>query len=191
MERLKLPAMHLAIGTGLVLMSYGLSQFLYTLIHPQMLFKIFGSFQLIYLPHGIQILLTWVYGWLAVPLILPGAFLAVWLIIGPDDFTAVTALLVTLKVAAIPFTFELFRFAGIDARGAGMSLNWRVLFLIGLVAAIFNNLLRYWLACCGPMTADELLLSYTGAVIGDMVGLTVVMFGAMLFFRALRPRIKP
>lgn len=189
MERqLRTQAVHLAVGTALVLMSYGLSQFLHSVIHPQLLFDIFGSFQLIYLPHGVQILLTWVYGWMAVPVILPGALLAVWLILGPDAFGPSQVLLVTLKVAAIPLTFDLFRMAGIDARGRGMALNWRVLFLIGLVAAIFNNLLRYWLACCGELTADELLLGYTGAVIGDMVGLTVVMFGAMLFFRALRAR---
>lgn len=188
-QRLGQAAIHLAAGSGLVLMAYGLSQFLHSIIHPQMLFDIFGSFQLIYLPHGVQILLTWVYGWIAVPLILPAALLAVWLIVGGDDFGAMQAVLVTLKVAAIPLTFDLFRLAGVDARGAGMALNWRVLFLIGLVAAIFNNLLRYWLACCGTLTADELLLGYTGAVIGDMVGLTLVMFAAMFFFRALRPRL--
>lgn len=190
MERLKLPAVHLAIGTALVLMAYGLSQLLDRLVHPQMLFDIFGTFQLIYLPHGVQILLTWVYGWLAVPLILPASLLSVWLIVGSENYTLTTMILSTLKVVAIPLTFEMFRLSGIDARGKGMSLNWRVLFLIGLVAAVINNLLRYWLACCGTLTADELLLSYTGAVIGDMVGLTVVMFGAMLFFRALRPRVR-
>jgi hypothetical protein len=97
-------------------------------------------------------------------------------------------MLVSLKVAVVPMTFGLFRMAGVDARGQGMSLNWRVLFLIGLVAATFNNLLRYWMGCCGTLTSQELLLGFTGAIIGDMVGLAVVMVGAVLFFRALRGR---
>jgi phosphoglycerol transferase MdoB-like AlkP superfamily enzyme len=123
---------------------------------------------------------------MVVPIALPAALLATYLVVGPDGFGAAMILLATLKVIVLPLTFELFRMTGIDARGQAMALNWKVLFLIGLVASVFNNLLRFWLACCGALSSQELLLSYTGSIIGDMVGVAVVMLGAMAFFRALR-----
>lgn len=187
-QRIAQPFIHFAIGSALILGAYGLSDLLDRFIHPQMLFEIFGSFKLVYLPHGVQILMTWVYGWMVVPIILPAALLATFLIVDPENFRPAILLLATLKVIAIPFTFDLFRLAGIDARGQAMALNWKVLFLIGLVASVFNNLLRFWLACCGELSSSELLLSYTGSIIGDMIGVTVVMVGAVVFFRAIRVR---
>lgn len=187
-QRIAQPLVHLAIGTAMMLGAYGLSDLLDRFIHPELIFEIFGSFKLIYLPHGVQILLTWIYGWMVVPVVLPAALLATFLIIGPEAFGPAMVLLATLKVITIPFTFDLFRLAGIDARGQAMALNWKVLFLIGLVASVFNNLLRFWLACCGELSSSELLLSYTGSIIGDMIGVTVVMVGAVVFFRAIRLR---
>ena len=60
------------------------------------------------------------------------------------------------------------------------------LFLIGLVQSVISNQARFWLGCCGELSADQLMLAITGSVIGDMVGLLAVMLGAMFFFRALR-----
>ncbi|MES2843527.1 MAG: hypothetical protein V4804_08135 [Pseudomonadota bacterium] len=188
-SRFKTSLQHISVGSGLVLMAYGLSEAIHPYIHPQALYQVFGTFKLVYLPLGVLVLLGWVYGWFAVPVALPASLLSARLILGADGFTLTTALLITLKVCAVPLTFDIFRLCGIDSRGVGQGLNWRVLFLIGLVASVFSNLLRFWLGCCGTLTADQLLLSYTGAVIGDMVGLVVVMVGAMLFFRALRHRV--
>lgn len=185
-QRLVQPAIHFGVGTCLVFSAYGLSDLLERVIHPQLWFDIFGTFQLVYLPHGVAILLTWVYGWLAVLILLPATLLSVFLLLGPETFGTHTVLLLTMKILAVPLTFEMFRLGGVDARGPGMALNWRVLFLIGLLGAVLNNLIRYWLGCCGALTAEELLLGFTGSIIGDMVGLCVVMVGAMFFFRALR-----
>lgn len=187
-QRLLQPIIHFGVGTFLVLAAYGLSDLLERIIHPQLWFDIFGTFQLVYLPHGVGVLLTWVYGWLAVPILLPAALLSVFLLVGSDGFGPNIAALVTLKVLAVPLTFEIFRLGGIDARGSGMALNWRVLLLIGLMGAVLNNLIRYWMGCCGMLSGQEMLLGFTGSIIGDMVGLGVVMIGAMLFFRALRRR---
>lgn len=187
-SRIGQSAIHFAVVSAIVLGAYGLTDLIEVFLHPQMLFDIFGSFHLVYLPHGALILLAWFYGWVAIPLVLPATFLVVAATFGTDGLTAERLLLVTLKAVVVPMTFELFRITGIDARGAGMALNWRVLFLIGLVAATFNNLLRYWMGCCGALTAQELLLGFTGAIIGDMVGLAVVMVAAVLFFRALRSK---
>lgn len=185
-RKLAQSAIHFAVGTALVLGAFGLSNLLSRLVALELRADVLQTFQLVYLPHGVNILLTWIYGWLAVPILLPASMLSVFLLVGQDGFGPDVALIVTLKVLAVPLTFDLFRIGGVDARSASMALNWRVLFLIGLLGAVLNNLIRHWLGCCGTFTGDELLASFTGAILGDMIGLAVVMVGAMLFFRALR-----
>lgn len=180
------PILHFLVGSALVVGSYGLKEFVDGLIHPQLLVDYFGSISFVYLPHGVLVLLAWFYGWLSVPIVLPATLLAVVMLRGIDGLAPMLLLLVTLKTMAAPLTFDLFRLAGIDSRGPGMALNWRVLFLIGLVQSLISNQLRFWMGCCGELTADQLLTAFTGSVLGDMVGLLVVMLGAMFFFRALR-----
>lgn len=178
--------LHFAIGSALVLGSYGLSDLVKTYLHPQALFDVFGAFTIIYLPHGVMLLLAWFYGWMALPIILPASLLAVYLLRGAEAFEPMILSIVVLKAVAAPLAFDLFRLSGIDARAPEQGLNWRVLFLIGLVQSMFSNQARFWMGCCGDLSADQLLLAFAGSVIGDMTGLLVIMLGAMLFFRALR-----
>lgn len=179
-------ALHFAVGSALVLASFGLSDLVKTYLHPQALFAVFGSFTIVYLPHGVAVLLAWFYGWMAVPILLPATLLAVYLLRGAAAFEPMLLSLIVLKAIAAPLVFDLFRLGGIDARSTSQGLNWRVLFLIGLVQSMFSNQARFWLGCCGDLSANELLLVFAGSVIGDMAGLLVVMMAAMLFFRALR-----
>lgn len=178
--------LHFAIGSALVLASYGLSDLVRDYLHPQVLFDLFGAFTLIYLPHGVMLLLAWFYGWMAVPIMLPASFVAVLLLRGTAALEPMILTLLVLKVVAAPLAFDLFRLGGIDARGPGQGLNWRVLFLIGLVQSMFSNQARFWLGCCGDLSANQLLMAFAGSVIGDMAGLLVIMMAAMFFFRALR-----
>ena len=179
--------LHFAVGSALVIAAYGLSDLLKVYLHPQFMFDTFGTFTIIYLPHGVMVLLAWVYGWLAVPIVLPATIASVWLLRGSEIFYDPALLtLITLKVIAAPLAFDLFRLGGIDARSGGQGLNWRVLFLIGFVQSVFSNQARFWMGCCGELTADQLLRAFAGSLIGDMLGLVVVMTAAMLFFRALR-----
>lgn len=179
-------ALHFAIGSALVLASFGLSDLVKTYLHPQAVFDVFGAFTIIYLPHGVAVLLAWFYGWMAVPILLPASLLAVYLLRGAAAFDPMLLMLVLFKAIAAPLVFDLFRLGGIDARSPSQGLNWRVLFLIGLVQSMFSNQARFWMGCCGELSANELLLAFAGSVIGDMAGLLVVMTAAMLFFRALR-----
>lgn len=180
------PVLHFVIGSALVIGAYGLSDLVRDIPHPRALFEIFGAFTLIYLPHGVMVLLAWFYGWLAVPIVMPATFVSVWLLRGSSVFEPTLILLTLLKIIAAPLAFSLFRLGGLDARGAGQALNWRVLFLIGLVQSLFSNQARFWLGCCGELSFSQTVLAFAGSVIGDMTGLLVVMLGAMLFFRALR-----
>ncbi|MBC2837139.1 hypothetical protein [Paragemmobacter straminiformis] len=181
-----MPALHFLVGSALVFGSYGLKDLIDGLIHPKVLIDFFGAISIVYLPHGVLVLLAWFYGWLAVPIVLPATVLSVWLLRGADGLGAMMFLLVTIKTVAAPLTFDLFRLAGIDARGPGEALNWKVLFLIGLVQSVISNQARFWLGCCGELTSDELMVAFSGSVLGDMIGLLAVMLGAMFFFRALR-----
>lgn len=180
------PAIHFVVGSALVIASYGLKDLVDGVIHPKLVVDFFGAISIVYLPHGILVLLAWFYGWLSVPIVLPATVLSVWLLRGTDGLSAMMMLLVTIKTVAAPLSFDLFRLAGIDARGPGQALNWKVLFLIGLVQSVISNQARFLLGCCGELTSDQMMLAFSGSVLGDMVGLLAVMLGAMFFFRALR-----
>lgn len=180
------PLLHFLTGSALVLGAFGLSDLIRDHLHPQLMYDLFGTYTVIYLPHGVMLLLAWFYGWMAVPIILPASVLAVWMLRGPEVLEPMLLSLVMLKAMAAPLAFDLFRLGGIDARGAQQGLNWRVLFLIGLVQSFFSNQARFWLGCCGDLTADGLLRAFAGSMVGDMAGLAVIMVAAMFFFRALR-----
>lgn len=180
------PILHFLIGSALIIAAFGLSDLIRNVIHPQALFDVFGAFTLIYLPHGVMVLLAWFYGWMVVPIVLPASIFSVWMLRGAEALEPSLLLLTLLKVAAAPLAFDLFRFGGIDARSSGQALNWRVLFLIGLVQSVISNQARFFLGCCGTLSSEQMLLAFSGSMIGDMLGLLVVMMGAMFFFRALR-----
>lgn len=151
------------------------------------LFMQLGS--MIFLPHGVALLSTWVLGWRAFLPLFAATVFALTLGRGMEAVTVTILLLLAVKAATMPAVFDLFRLCKIDARGDGAHMfNWRLLMLIGLFSSMMNNLWRYLLNCCGDLDAAKVLPAYALSIFGDMMGVLVVMLGMMMVFRYLRQR---
>ncbi len=185
-DGMRLTALHFAIVSGLVLITFAFCEGVQGLRH--VLLPEMGSrLHAVFLPFGAMVLLTWFYGWMAVPLILPAAVLAVGMIVGADRLDAVMVAVLTAKVVAVPVTFDLFRLAGLDARGEGRAANWRVVVVAGLVAALIGNLPRVIIGpCCTEFSVGDRAMAYVTVTAADMAGVILVLLAAMGMFRALR-----
>lgn len=155
-------------------------------LFPGMILQLGG---LLFLPHGVALLSTWVLGWRAFLPLFAATVFALALGRGIEAVTVTMLLLMAVKAATMPAAFDLFRLCKIDARGDGAFMfNWRLLMLIGFLSSMLNNLWRYMLNCCGDMTASKMLAAYSLSIFGDMMGVLVVMLGMMLVFRHMRQR---
>lgn len=142
---------------------------------------------MIFLPHGMYVLLAWVYGWMMVPLVLPALLVSAALMVGPDHMSPIVALLAVVRLVTVMAAFELLRLLGRDARGDHGQAGLVALFAGGLLSsAAFNVPRMFYGPCCEVMTGAERAVAYATAVGADLAGLMLVMVGAMFLFRALR-----
>ncbi len=174
------------VASSVVLMAFVLCEGLrgvQTLLLPMAV----ANLHAVFLPFGAVVLLTWVYGWLAVPLMLPAAVLGLGFMAGVQALTPLNVALLTAKVVAVPLSFDLCRHLGLDARGEGRAANWRVLVGVGLVSSVIGNLPRVMVGpCCtgfSPWGRFEAFVTVTAA---DVAGLLLVLLVAMGLFRVLR-----
>lgn len=179
-------AVHFSMVSALILLAFALGegvQGLREVVLPQ----VGSQLHAVFLPFGVMVLLTWVYGWMAVPLMLPAAVLAVGTILGISSLSLTVLGVLAAKVVAVPLSFDLFRRGGLDARGEGRAANWRVLMAVGLVAALIGNVPRVMAGpCCGGFSLGERMAAYVTVTAADIAGLMLVLLGAMALFRVLR-----
>jgi len=185
-ETMRFTAAHFAMASALILLAFALCegmQGLREVILPDPSSRIHP----IFLPFGAIVLLTWIYGWAAMPLVLPAWVLAVGVIAGSAGLTWTLLGVLAVKIAAVPVSFDLFRRAGLDARGEGRAANWRVLMMVGLLAALIGNVPRVAMGrCCEGFSLTERMSAYVTMAAADVAGLLLVLLGAMAVFRALR-----
>lgn len=186
LNAMRFTAVHFSVVSGLILLTFALSegvQSLQAVVMPQ----VASQLHAVFLPFGAMVLLTWIYGWMAVPLMLPAAVLAVGAIVGVSSLSWTLLLVLAAKVTAVPVSFDLFRRGGLDARGEGRAANWRVLMAVGLVGALIGNVPRVMAGpCCGGFSMSERMAAYVSVTAADIAGLMLVLLGAMALFRALR-----
>lgn len=178
-------AMHFGAASGAMLVAYAICEGLNEVMgaagpaipHPHAIF----------VPHGVVVVIAWMYGWAAMPLLYPAALISAWLIFGAMVLDPLILALLAAKLAAVPLAFDLFRMAGQDARGMGTAANWKMLVAVGLLGSVLGNVPRVVFGpCCGEMTVMEQVATFGNAVAGDIAGLVFVLLVVMLFFRALR-----
>lgn len=174
------------VAAALMALSYVLAYYLNGLVEGGVLAVLFGSYQMIFLPHGMKLILTWMYGWLAVVIMLPVSAGAALVLLGATHSPPTMTALVLLKVMSMPVAFEAFRLSGLDLRGRDHALNWKVLFLVAFLSAVLNAVGRQALGCCTGLAATEVVPSIVGAMLGDMLGAVAVMLTAMMVFRLVR-----
>ncbi len=183
---MRFTAVHFSLVSALILLAFALGEGVQGL-REVVLPHVTSQLHAVFVPFGAMVLLTWVYGWMALPLMLPAAVLAVGAILGVSSLSWALLTILAVKVAAVPVSFDLFRKAGLDARGEGRAANWRVLMAVGLVAALIGNVPRVMAGpCCNGFSVGERMATYVTVTAADIGGLMLVLLGAMALFRVLR-----
>lgn len=181
------PFRHLFIVSALVFLSFAVCELTHWLDPAHWAIKTRPDVHMIFLPHGMLVLLAWFYGWAVVPLVLPSFLIAVALLIGPEFMTPTSALLTVSRILAVMLTFELLRQICCDVRDDKGRRGLIELFVAGLLSSMAFNVLRVSYGhCCEVMSLSEKAIAYAVAVGADLVGMMIVMVGAMLVFRFLR-----
>lgn len=181
------PVAHLLLVSGLIAVAFLLCEGLHLLEHDAGLSHGRPEVHWIFLPHGMFVLLAWVYGWFMVPLVLPALLVAAAFVVGPEYMTPTVALLATARLVSVMAAFELLRMLGRDARDDHGRAGLVALFAGGLLSSLVFNALRVSYGhCCEVMNQSERVVAYFTAVGADLMGLVLVMVSAMLLFRALR-----
>jgi len=136
---------------------------------------------LLFLPHGVRILIAWLFKWRAVIVLLPGAAIMHFAFLGSAGFTGYALLPLFIGVTVAPLTFEMFKRLGWNLDAGAGAPRWRGVMLVGFCASIVNSLLtNYAYAASLP--------SYIGYLIGDFFGLFFAFLILLAVFRALERR---
>jgi hypothetical protein len=148
---------------------------------------IFAS--LIYLPHGVRVLATWMMGWRAIIPLFTGSYLSN-LLLTSNEVRAVTdpVILQSVTVGALSayVAFGLMKASGRDiAANGGRIMDWKWLLIVGAIASVVNSVGQS-IVYSGLILPDEALATLATFAVGDLVGLAVNMFVLLLIFRWLR-----
>jgi hypothetical protein len=127
---------------------------------------------LLFIPHGIRVLATWLCGVRAIlPLILAEFLGSMWLW-QPDVGTSVILGSSMVGGLCVYLTFEVFRLTGIELQSGGKDsglTNWKSLILLAGIASIFNSIgKQIFFENLAPL-ADEILI-VSMFWMGDTVG---------------------
>lgn len=144
---------------------------------------------LIYLPHGVRVLATWAFGWRAIPALVIGSSIAVWLFTPDENLDLLEpAMLESIIAGAVSafLAFELMKVAGFNFYlGSKKRLDWKGMLMIGAISSVINSIAQT-LIFSGFIGLDqfiEVLFMYT---VGDLAGLILCMFALMFVFRWFR-----
>lgn len=135
---------------------------------------------LIFLPHGIRVIAAWMYGWQSLLYLLPAHVYLHWARIDIVEAEWSALLMPVFGIICVPLVFEIAARLGTDMRlSAGYTTNWRNVLAVGCAASLVNAIGTNAIAG----NSVEIMVVY---LIGDIVGMIVLIILAMLFFRFLR-----
>jgi hypothetical protein len=141
---------------------------------------------LLFLPHGVRVLTLYFYGWRGMFYLLPASYLIILLSVeqtGQDLLAPVVSLLCCyLGMQFIRMVFS-------DTTSVSLKpQDWKLMFLGGVVASIFNALgLAFLDHGQDSLTANSTrFFEVLGYVTGDVLGLVVCLAFLVYFFRMVR-----
>jgi len=178
-----------AVIVAAYVLSHGITTFLVTPVQGYFLAEITVFASLVYLPHGVRVLSTWLIGPKAfLPLFAGGVVSALMFTPGALDPAWVPAVMKSTAVGALsaPLAFALLRLAG----GMRISANrrridWKSLVLAGVVASGINSAGQALVHGARFPSADAVAVVAVYAI-GDLIGLLVTMVALMMIFRWIR-----
>lgn len=168
---------------------HGMTVFLVTPVQGRFLTEITTFASLIYLPHGIRVLATWLVGPKAfLPLLAGGVLSAIVFApeVAPHAFHPAVISSIVVGAASAPLAFGATRLiAGSRFPGTGDRMNWKLLILAGMVASIINSVGQRLVLGARFPSGDAFGVMAVYAL-GDLVGLVVTMIVLMMIFRWIR-----
>lgn len=138
---------------------------------------------LIFMPHAVRILAAWLYGWRAVPLLIPSLVGEHLFLSGTDGWTLANGIATIGSVVCGPLAFDLLAAAGLDLRrGTGRKVKWPDLVLVAGVAAAID-------AGLTGLAYGHDIETTSAWFLGDVIGMLVVFLLLRSFF-SLRRRVR-
>jgi len=177
------------IVIAVYVLCHGVTALLVTPIQNMIAYDITVFASLVYLPHGVRVLATWLLGWKAFFPLCVGAFLSE-LLFTPDQIFSLTepVLFSSIAVGAISayVGFLIVKLIGRDQyAGPDRIMDWKWLLVVGAIASVFNSVGQI-IVFSGLIVPDDLFAVLATYAIGDLVGLFVSMLVLMMVFRWLR-----
>lgn len=182
-------ALNMVVVVLAYILAHGLTAMLVTPLQMRFLPDVTAFASLVYLPHGVRVLSTWLMGKVAFVPLCVGAFLSEVLFTPAELRVAmepVILLSIAVGAASAMLAFEAVALAGhrIYARQQAV-IHWKWLLLAGTVASIINSVGQS-LVFSGAVLPDHSYAVLTVYAVGDLIGLIVTTFALMFIFRWLR-----
>ncbi|WP_417720058.1 hypothetical protein [Salipiger sp.] len=171
------------------ILAHGLTALLVTPIQSRFLPEITAFASLVYLPHGVRVLTTWLLGRVAVVPIYLGAFLSE-AIFTPGGFGTATqpVILVSILVGASSslVAFEGMKLAGVNLyAGQSRRIHWSWLLFVGVLASLINSVGQV-IVFSAAVHPEHYLAVLSICAVGDLIGLVITTLILMLLFRWMR-----
>lgn len=171
------------------ILAHGLTAMLITPLQARLLPDVTSFASLLYLPHGVRVLATWLLGRVAILPLCVGAFLSEWLFAGAGIGSATEpVILVSILVgaASAALAFELMRAVGLNLYATErLRVHWKWLLLVGMLASVLNSVGQS-LVFSGAILPEWSVVVLVVYAVGDLFGLVATTFLLMLVFRWLR-----
>lgn len=144
---------------------------------------------LMYLPHGVRVLATWLLGWKAIVPLFLGSYISE-ILFTPDHVRAIIepVVLVSISVGAVSALagFALVKLFGRNIKASEKpTIVWKWLLLVGAVASVFNSLGQS-IVFSGLIVPQDVFAVFATYAAGDLIGLLVTMVALLLIFRWIR-----
>lgn len=171
------------------ILCHGLTALLVTPIQQEFLSEITIFASLVYLPHGVRVLATWLWGWKAFFPLYVGSWISA-LVFTPAHEMALIQGPLHLSVGAGALSallaFEFMRLLGRNLyAGNSNRIDWKGLLTIGAAASVINSVLQS-VIYSGVILPEHALSIFATYAIGDLIGLFVTMLALMMIFRWIR-----
>jgi hypothetical protein len=175
--------------TAAYILCHGLTALVVTPIQELFLTDVTVFASLVYLPHGVRVLATWLWGWRAFFPLSLGACLAQ-VIFTPVDTQDVIreSVLSSVTVGALSalLAFEIMRLLGRNLYAdENREMNWKHLVFVGAVASVINSAGQTYVFS-GVILPDHAMPVFATYAVGDLIGLFVSMLALMMTFRWIR-----
>lgn len=144
-------------------------------------FQGFGGFaSLLFLPHGVRIIVAWLYGWRSILFLAPGALLTHFYLFGLQGLSMASLLGAFSGIFCAALSFWALAFFRLDFRLTRNRLtSWRDLLLAGSFASVLNVIGTAVFLGHDTVTAAAYF-------IGDIGGFLVLLVATLFVFRAVR-----